>query len=126
MPEPIRRYEAITEVSRETVERALREDDVEVLRRAVVAVALHDADWRYAQTLCISLSTHPHYNVRGNAILGFGHIARIHGKLDQSIVQPIIEAALWDPNDYVRGHGVDAADDTKHFLKWHYDETNPT
>jgi len=79
-------------------------------------------DWRYAQDLCIRLSSHPHFNMRGNAVLGFGHIARVHQQLDQVVVQPIIEAALRDANDYIRGHGVDAADDTAHFLGWQYDQ----
>jgi hypothetical protein len=85
---------------------------------------MHDGDWRYAQDLCIRLSLHPHFNVRGNAVLGFGHIARVHRQLDRAVVQPIIKAALLDANDYIRGHGHDAADDTAHFLGWHYDE-NP-
>jgi hypothetical protein len=122
MPHSRLKYEEIAEWTRDVVERALRDDDPDALLRAVVAVAMHDADWRYAQDLCIRLSSHPHFNVRGNAVLGFGHIARAHRQLDRVVVQPIIEAALRDANDYVRGHGVDAADDTAHFLGWQYDK----
>lgn len=121
MPSPRARYEEIPEWSHEQVEQALRDDKPEALRYAVVAVSMYDADWRYAQGLCVRLSYHPHFNVRGNAVLGFGHIARVHGQLDRAVVQPIIEAALRDADDYVRGHGVDAADDTAHFLGWKYD-----
>lgn len=63
------------------------------------------------------LSRHPHFNVRGNAILGFGHIARIHGYLDQEVIRPILEAALRDPNPYVEGHAVDTRFDTETFLR---------
>jgi hypothetical protein len=122
MPQSRLKYEEIPEWTRDVVERALRDDDPDALLRAVVAVAMHDADWRYAQDLCIRLSSHPHFNVRGNAVLGFGHIARVHRRLDRVVVQPIIEAALRDANDYVRGHGVDAADDTEQFLGWQYDK----
>ena len=121
MPPSRYKYEEITEWTRDAVEKALRDDDADALLRAVVAVALHDTDWYYAQDLCIRLSSHRHFNVRGNAVLGFAHIARIHGQLDRAVVQPIIEAALHDADDYVRGHGVDAADDTAHFLGWQYD-----
>jgi len=121
MPSPRARYEEIPEWSHEQVELALRDDNPEALRYAVVAISMYDEDWRYAQDLCVRLSSHPHANVRGNAVLGFGHIARVHGQLDRAVVQPIIEGAKRDPDDYVRGHGFDAADDTSHFLGWKYD-----
>ena len=56
---------------------------------------------------------------------GFGHIARVHGRLDRAVVQPIIVAALKDPDNYVRGHGHDAADDTANFLGWQYPPAHP-
>ena len=122
MTKPRLKYEEIPEWTAEAVVRALREDDPDILLRAVIAVAMHGSDWRYAQDLCIRLSSHRHFNVRGNAVLGFGHIARVHRQLDRATVQPIIEAALRDTNDYIRGHGHDAADDTAHYLGWQYDE----
>lgn len=114
------RYALISEWSHDSVEQALRDDEPARLLRAVVAVAMYDADWRYAQDLCIRLSAHQDFNVRGNAVLGFGHIARVHRQLDRDTVQPIIEAALRDPDDYIRGHATDAADDTAQFLGWKY------
>ena len=117
-----RKYENIGAWSHAAVARALQDDNTEALIRAVIGVSMHDDDWRYAQTLCVRLATHPHFNIRGNAVLGFGHTARVHRQLDQAIVQPIIEAELRDTNDYIRGHGHDAADDTAHFLGWRYDE----
>lgn len=113
-------FEDIPQWNHETVEQAVFDNDVEALLQAVIAVSMHDANWRYAQDLCVRLSSHPHFNVRGNAVLGFGHIARVHRQLEQGTVQSIIEAALSDPDDYVRGHAVDAADDTSHFLGWRY------
>ena len=117
-------YQEIPEWTRDAVERALRDDNPDLLLEAVIAVSMFDDDWHHAQELCVRLSSHWHFNVRGNAILGFGHIARVHGQLDRGLVQPIIEDALRDSNDYVRSHGVDAADDTGHFLGWKYDTTN--
>ena len=122
MTESRRRYQAITEWAHDDVEQALVDNDPESLQLAVVAVSMHDPDWRYAQNLCIRLSTHAHYIVRGNAVLGFGHIARVHGKLDRSLVQPIIERALCDSHEYVRGHGHDAKNDTTHYLGWEHEQ----
>jgi hypothetical protein len=118
---PRRKYEEISPSDHQAVEQALRDDVPEVLWRVVIAVSMHDDNWRYAQDLCIRLAAHAHFNVRGNAVLGFGHIARVHGQLDQALVQPIIQAALHDPSDYIRGQAVSAVDDTEFFLKWHYD-----
>ncbi len=117
-------YEEITKLSRIAVEQALRDDVPDVLLRAVIAVSMHDDDWRYAQDLCVRLASHPHFNVRGNAVLGFGHIARVHGQLDRPLMQPIIQAALRDESDYIRGQAVCAMDDTAFFLEWHYDKTD--
>ena len=103
------------------VEQALRSDDVEALRIAVIGVSMHDDDWRYAQDLCVRLSSHPHFNVRANAVLGFAHIARVHRRLDRVVVQPIIQRALHDGDDYVREHAHSAVDDTGIYLKWSYD-----
>ncbi len=121
MLSPESNYEAIPEWSRDAVEQALRDDEPDRLLPAVIAVAMYDADWQFAQDLCIRLSAHREVNVRGNAVLGFGQIARVHRHLDQDAVQPIIKAAMRDANDYIRGHGTDAADDTAQFLGWRYD-----
>ena len=125
MSEKTRIYKQPAVWSHEAVEQALQANDSEVLLQAVVGIAMYDADWQYAQDLCVRLSSHSHFNVRGNAVLGFGHIARVHGRLDRALVQPIIVAALQDPDEYVRGHGHDAIDDTSHFLGWQYPAAPP-
>ena len=121
MPEPRRQYREIGPWKHEDVEQAILSDDIEALRLAVIGVSMHDDDWRYAQDLCVRLSSHPHFNVRGNAVLGFAHIARVHRHLDRSVVQPIIQRALHDEDEYVRGHADSAVDDTVIYLKWSYD-----
>ncbi|WCL54132.1 hypothetical protein [Gimibacter soli] len=70
------------------------------------------------EALCVRLAHHEHPNVRGNAILGFGHLARVTGELNREIVVPLVEAALKDEDAYVRGHADDAASDIQHFLGW--------
>ena len=64
-----------------------------------------------------TIASHPHFNVRGNAVLGFSHLARRFGRLD-SAAREIIEAGLRDGDSYVRGHANAAADDVQHFLGW--------
>jgi hypothetical protein len=111
-------YEEIPELSRAEIEAAIYRDDPTDVSIAVLSAALYAADLDWAQAVCLKLSRHRHYNVRGNAVLGLGHLARIHGRLEEDAVKPVIEAALHDPEDFVRGQAEAAADDVEHYLKW--------
>lgn len=73
----------------------------------------------YAEKVCRELALHPDATVRGNAILGFGHLARTAGIIwKPKDVRALVEAGLADPSEYVRGQSEAAADDLRHFLKW--------
>lgn len=72
------------------------------------------------ESVCIALSAHPDVFVRGNAMIGFGHLARVTRKLNQAKVKPILEAALRDKEPSVRGKADDAMDDIEHFLGWKF------
>src|ERR1700752_335024 len=110
------RYEAIPELSVGDVEAAILRNEPEELLVAVLSAALHGSSLKWAEGVCRKLSAHAHFKVRGNAILCFGHLARIHGRLDRSAVVPIIEAGLVDANEYVRGQAEAAANDVEHSL----------
>ena len=111
-------YESIPEITKLEVEESIKRNDPEELLYTVLSVALYSEDLNWAESICLKLAKHPHFNVRGNAILGFGHLARIHGKLTEKNIKPIIEAALQDEDEYVRGQAWSASDDVEHFLKW--------
>ncbi len=114
------KYEPIKNYGKTEIEKALTDNNTNELALMVLSVALYSDNFEYAENFCIQLSNHKHFNVRGNAIQGFGHIARIHGKLNKSKIKPIIENALKNKNEYVHGNAVDAKDDTELFLKWKY------
>jgi hypothetical protein len=111
-------YEPIEPLNRLKAEEAIARDNSEELLRVVLAVGLHELDGDWAATFCEQLCHHPHANVRGNAVLSLGYLARRFGKLNEDRVRPIIESALRDSDDYVRGQAHDAADDIQHFLDW--------
>ena len=115
------RYEALEPRNREEVESAISRDDPDELLRAVLSAALHSDNPDWAEDICLRLAKHENFNVRGNAVLGFGHIARIHRQLDESRVKPLIEAALRDESEYVRDQAGAAADEVEFFLKWTID-----
>ncbi len=101
------------------VEQAIERDDPEELLLVPIAISLYPPeDCSWSESICIRLAAHPDYRVRANAILGFGHLARVCGKLDEKTVKPLIAAALKDPNKAVRGQAVAAKSDTRHFLHW--------
>lgn len=115
------KYEAVERLGRDEIESAIERGEPDELLRVALSAALHSGDSLYAEEVCVRLAKHSHFNVRGNAVLGFGHIARIHGRLDEATVRPLVEAALRDADDYVRGQAVAAADDVEFFLKWKID-----
>jgi hypothetical protein len=106
----------------EMVEAAVGRDRPDELLHVPLMVSLGPPDCAWAQEICIRLATHPHFNVRGNAVLGFGHLARTCGALDEERVLPLVRAALRDPHEYVRGQAHSAAGDVAHFLGWHLSE----
>jgi uncharacterized protein YbjT (DUF2867 family) len=110
------RYEPIDPMSREAVDAALRRAKPEELLRVVLAVALHSEDPAWATEVCLRLARHQHFNVRGNAILGLGHLARRFGRLDL-VARTVIEEGLRDSDGYVRDQAESAADDAQYFLR---------
>jgi len=110
-------YDPMEPMSREAVDAALGRAEPKELLRAVVAVALHSEDLAWASSVCLQLARHQHFNVRGNAILGLGHLARRFGRLDP-VAREVIEEGLRDSDAYVRGQAECAADDAQRFLRW--------
>ena len=112
------KYHDIPPLSRAEVEEIVARDDPETLARAVLSACLHAEDVTWAESLCERLAGPRDAAVRGNAILGLGHLARIHRHLTQASARALIAAALTDPSDYVRGQADAAADDVEQFLGW--------
>ena len=106
--------------TRADVERVIAADDPAELAYAPVVVSMDPPDAAWAADVCCRLSAHPDEWVRGAAILGFGHLARTTGKLDEAVVMPIVKAALTDPSPVVVGRADDAVSDLQHWLGWRF------
>ena len=74
---------------RERVEDALTRDDPFELMDVITEVALEAEPWDFAQACCVQLARHRNATVRGNAVNGFGHLARRFGRL-LSYPDPVI------------------------------------
>jgi hypothetical protein len=101
---------------------ALARNDPDELLHIPIALSMappEDDHPGYAESICRELARHGHPNVRGNALLGFGHLARTAGIIwKPKEVRALVEAGLADPDVYVRGQAEAAAMDLRQFLKW--------
>ena len=102
----------------EQIEAVISRGDPEELLYVPIVVGMNasDCDREWVERICLRLADHPHFNVRGNAILGFGHIARTCRALNTAAAVPVIAAALRDDNEFVRGHAASAAEDLGVYL----------
>jgi len=112
-------YKEVSFSCENDAQEALKANDAEDLKRAVIGVALYCPTSEFAIDYCLRLVGHADAEVRGNAILGFGHLARRFGFLP-SEVKALIKEGLSDPDEHVRGQALAAADDTRIFLKWDF------
>ncbi len=95
----------------------LRGDPMELLYAPIVAGMNADlCSQGWAESVCLRLAAHSDFNVRGNAMLGFGHIARTCRELSLGRVLPVLSNALVDPHEYVRGQADCAACDLDMFM----------
>jgi hypothetical protein len=106
---------------RAAVEDALLRDEPDELTDLVVDVALEASDLEWAQLCCVQLSRHRNAVVRGNAVLGLGHLARRFGQLDPQRVRRVVDRALHDRSPFVREQADSAADDLETFLSWRFE-----
>lgn len=70
------KYESLEPVTHEQADAVSRSGDVHALSRVALSVALADDDLDWSTAFLLSLARHENANVRGNALLGFGHLAR--------------------------------------------------
>jgi hypothetical protein len=120
------KYEAIAEASRTEAESALKDGDVGKLSRLVIGIGLYEMDREWAEAYCLDLCSHVDPNVRGNAILALGHLARRFGCLNEPDARPLIERGLKDSDEHVRGQAHAANDDVAHFLGWQLNSNSPS
>jgi hypothetical protein len=108
-------------ISQHAIEAALERDDPVELMDLILEIAVDGADREFAENCCVRLARHRNPNVRGNAVLGFGHLARRFGRLDGHRVKRVVENALHERSDYVRAQARSAVEDLATFLSWEFE-----
>jgi HEAT repeat len=89
--------------------RSRAERDLVTLREAIIAIALRDPDRAWVEEQVAELMRDPDGSVRSVAALAVGHLARIHGAVDDQLLIPILTDLLNDPD--ARGNAEVALDD---------------
>lgn len=102
-------------------EAALERDDPLELIDWILEFSAESDDRELAENCCVQLARHRNAMVRGNAMLGFGHLARRFGRVDAHRVKRLVDTGLCDGSDYVREQARSAAEDLKTFLDWEFD-----
>ncbi len=107
-------YEQIVPISRQEADRALDSGSEGHAAKAMIAVALHEPDRRWAEQKCLQGLRDHRAEVRAAATVGLGHIARIHRQMTTAVVLPQLKALRSDP--LLGGVADDALDDILIFL----------
>lgn len=116
MAQERRIYQAIEPVEVDDAEAALERNDSAELLLVAIRVGLYSEDLAWSEDFCLRLAEHPHFTVRGNAILSFGHLARRFRALGRDESIEAIRRGLKDDDEFVRGQ-ADAADDVEWLAK---------
>jgi hypothetical protein len=101
-------------ISRKDIETILDQGSDDQICETLVSIALESPDWVWIQEKCIQCSQHASWSVRAIAATCIGHLARIHRKLDRSIVMPRLRELRSDPR--VAPHVDNALDDIRVFV----------
>jgi hypothetical protein len=91
------KYEELTPITREELEHALANESSGGAAVALLRMALHEADWRWAERKCVAVLHDERAAVRAAAVTGLGHVARVHQKVTREIVVPELERLKGDP-----------------------------
>jgi hypothetical protein len=105
----------------QVAEAALERDDPLELIDWILEFSAESDDRELAENCCVRLARHRNAMVRGNSMLGFGHLARRFGRVDARRVKRLVDTGLHDGSDYVREQARSAAEDLTTFLGWEFD-----
>jgi len=82
--------------------------DGDHLNLVPLLIGLDAKDKTWAARLCIALASHQDPSVRGNALVGLGHLARREAEFDLDALANVLARGLDDPNHSVRTHAESA------------------
>jgi len=106
-------YQHIFPIDKIAAERKFASNDVDEICYAMISVALHEDDWKWAQDKCLHFLMNDNPEISGLAATCLGHIARIHRQIEKDKVIPMLLNRLKDEN--IGGRIEDALSDIEIF-----------
>jgi hypothetical protein len=116
--EPERIYEELKPITEQEVFDAIRRDDVERLLMIPIELGFHHENWRFIQDISVKLSEHEDSRVRANALFGIEYAARFRGRVEKSVVKPVLLRALRDQDTHVSSRARDTIEAINHLMGW--------
>lgn len=110
-------YRPLDDLSTKEVLECMERKQYDELFILPLSVGENHPNWKFAQDICVKLSSHESPLVRANAVLGFAYIARTKGQLEKHIVKPIILRELRENHEY-NWRILDSITDINLFMKW--------
>jgi hypothetical protein len=107
-------YEELSPLTKEEAETELGSGNAEKIAVTLLRLSLQEEDWRWVTSLCTRFIDHQSAQVRNSIATAIGHLVRIHRRMDQEIVFPMLKKLLQDPETH--GKADDALDDISTFL----------
>jgi len=107
-------YREIPQLTRSEVIALLQTDDANDMTIALLSASLFDDDPTWSEKMCVKYLCHRTLDVKLAALMGLGHIARIHDKLDLQVVLP--KLAGMEKDSTLAGRVSDTLDDIRMFV----------
>lgn len=111
-------YDPLPEWSDAEIQAVIRRGDPRELLYVPLVASMEPTSRVRAEQICLRFASHGDPNVRGSALEGFGHIARIFRSLNKRLIEPVVEAGMRDSDDWVRGKAEEAAEEIEWFCGW--------
>ena len=112
------RLQDLASFTPQDIEAAIARNAPDEIPLVPLTVAMLSDDGTAAMHVCVRLARHDDPQVRANALISLGHLARRFRSLDEALVKPLVEEGLRDPDDAVRILAKSAADEIHQFLHW--------
>ena len=108
-------FSDVQKIDRDAALNGLLSGNPRLVCTALVSIAYHDEDWRWAQDQFLNFLESPNPEISGLAATCLGHLARIHRVLDKEKVLLALQGYVADPR--ISGRVSDALDDINMFLR---------
>ena len=103
-------------MTKDEFEEFIKTGNAEEVAKQLIGLAFYEEDYDFALRMILLCTEHSDSNVRGNAILCLGHLARIHKRLPVDPIVSIVLNGIVDVDEYVRGQAYPAKDDIELFI----------